>query len=150
MSGGEYTAESSSGAKSILKDSNYKNVEVSAKVKRNSTTGGDAGLMFLAKEISSGVDSFKGYYAAIAENKVVLGKMSGSGYEEISSASFTADSEYHDLKVVCKNGNIKVYVDGSLKINSNDSTYTEIGGNVGVRSHNVNASFDDVKVSVFK
>ncbi len=143
---GEYSVNISNGAKSLMSGVLGSDYTIEADVKLLGSSG-DAGLAFRVLNPSVGGDSFNGYYVGlnIQTGNIVLGKMDGN-WSVITQVPFTVNSNvsYH-LKVVANGSNIKIYVNGILKINVNDTTYTS--GGIGVRAHYSNTHFDNIVVT---
>ena len=150
MNNGEYSVQALPGAKTILKDSVFKDFEMNFRMK-NGSIEMDSGVMFRATNIASGVDAFNGYYVGLTEGNVVLGKMTNGTYQELSRANYNEInfSDYHNIKLIVKGSNVKAYLDGALVLQYN--SLTDLGsGNIGLRAHATTASFDDLNIKVFK
>jgi Beta-xylosidase len=125
------------------------------------SAGGNAGLVFRAKNASyavdppggnpdaAGTDYIQGYYAGVETNGVVLGKQNynwtGMAFHNVSLAAGTV----HKLRAVVKGRNIKVYLDNMstpvIDVNDNDCW---VHGTAGIRVHNgVGTHFDNFRIS---
>jgi hypothetical protein len=114
-----------------------------------STATGDAGLLFRATNPDyTGPDDVFGYYAGLrSSGSVFLGKMSYS-WNELTSAPVTVGTNtWHHLKITMQSTALKIYVDdmATPKIIRDDSTHGR--GQIGVRTFQSNAQFDNVTFS---
>lgn len=146
VSGGAYSVTASSGDKSIVDPYvSTVNYSVEADVKLNNA--GQASLMFSASSPGTGADSFTGYAAGIdSGGSVWLGRFNNS-FTSLGSATATiaTGTSYH-LKAVTVNGRIQVFLDGALKLDVTDTSYTK--GTIGLRGGFGNsATFDNVVVT---
>lgn len=97
-----------------------------------------------------GTDFYQGYFVGITSSAVVLGKQNYS-WAQLASASgkYVLNTTYH-IKVVAKNDNIKIYINGSTDPVIN---YTDINpiisGKVGLRSYDSYIHFDNFSVTTF-
>jgi hypothetical protein len=143
--GGRYQAASSLGGKALL-DTDFADFSYDADVTVTSG-GGDAGVIFRAKQPAVGVDSYTGYYAGVSPaGRVVLGRASNNWtLLQSTPMTVTAGTSYH-LRVTAIGSTLAVYVDdmSAPKINVTDTTYAR-GAN-GVRVFNAAASFDNIAV----
>ncbi|NNG16220.1 MAG: DUF1080 domain-containing protein [Gemmatimonadales bacterium] len=90
------------------------------------------------------------YWVQIAENGVALHKEGATGaFEELARHDMDiVQSAWYDFEIVAKNKKIKVYVDGSLKINVKDDDPWGNIGTIGLEVHeNTHVHFDDVLVA---
>lgn len=138
-------ASSNSGAKTAVDSTQYDNFIYEGKVTLKSTGNRDAGLIFRGREISSGLDHYRGYYVGIsAGQKLVLGK-SNYSWSEISNVPLTVNANAtYTLRIVANETSIKVYVDDVLKIEATDHTFST--GQIGLRSYKAEAEYDDIMV----
>ncbi|MBP3334324.1 MAG: family 43 glycosylhydrolase [Clostridia bacterium] len=97
--------------------------------------------------LRAGTDWVQGYFVGISANAVVLGKQN-YGWKQLKTANgeFSVNETY-TIKVECVGANIKVYVDGELKIDYTDADEPWIQGMVGLRCHAAAAKFDNLKVT---
>jgi hypothetical protein len=113
------------------------------------SAGGDAGLMFRTTNPDyAGPDHAFGYYAGLnASGSVVLGRMSNAWTHLTSVPVAVALNTWHRLKVTMQGSSIKVFVNDLVqpKITWTDSTFRR--GQIGVRSYNANAQFDNISFS---
>jgi hypothetical protein len=110
--------------------------------------GGQASLIFDVSSPGIGNDALKGYAAGIDTNNTVWAGKFNNNWTSLGSAAMTitAGTWYH-LKIVVTSGNFKIYVNGTLGLNINDSTYTT-GGSIGVRGgFNNHIHFDNILLS---
>lgn len=116
---------------------------------RIASGNGDAGAIFRASSLGTGMDAMNGYYAGLNEsgNALVLGRMDGSWTELTSVPLPLSTNTWYRVKVVAVGSDIRVYVTdmNAPKIHVTDATWTS--GVVGVRAHFTEASFDDVTVT---
>ncbi|MBW4080313.1 sialidase family protein [Paenibacillus sp. S150] len=146
VSGGAYSVNSTSAAKSIV--SPYVSlVNYTAEADITLSNGGQASLIFDVTGPGNGTDSFKGYGAGIDTSGTVwLGRFNNN-YSQLASApaAIAAGGTYH-LKVVKNSGRIHVYLDNVLKLDYTDTAYSR--GTVGLRGGFGNtAKFDNVQVT---
>jgi hypothetical protein len=141
-----YEVEASTESKSLL-NTNFSALTLEADVAVGPT--GDAGLLFRARDVASGPDAYRGYYAGIdAEHgRVLLGRAELGTWTELASGSraITAGTPYH-LKVVAKQTSIQVFLaDEELPVlSASDGAYSE--GTTGLRAHAASAQFDNLSV----
>ena len=113
------------------------------------TAGGDAGLMFRTTNPDYvGPDHAFGYYAGLsASGSVVLGRMSNAWTFLASAPVTVALNTWYHLKITMQGSSIKVFVNDLTqpKITWVDATFRR--GQIGVRSFNANAQFDNVTFS---
>jgi hypothetical protein len=113
------------------------------------TAGGDAGLMFRTTNPDyAGPDHAFGYYAGLnVSGSVVLGRMSNAWTHLASSPVTVTLNSWHRLKITLQGSSIKVFVNdlAQPKIAWNDATFRR--GQIGVRSFNANAQFDNISFS---
>ena len=142
-----YEVEAPSEGKSLL-NTNFGALAFEAQV----TVGpsGDAGLLFRARDVASGADAYRGYYAGIdAEHgRVILGKADLGTWTELGSTAHAieAGKAYH-LKVIAKQTKLEVYLDEGVLpvVSANDNSHAE--GATGLRAHGASARFDDLSVA---
>ena len=116
-------------------------------------SGMNAGIIFRVTEPANGfagnnpalgIDFYKGYFVSLTPTSVILGKQQYNWkLLKEESGSFQQNQQYN-LKVSVKDNNIKVFVDGQLKIDYNDPT-PFICGKVGLRGF-ATVLFDNFKV----
>jgi hypothetical protein len=143
-SSGQYVVSSANCDKSVVTPwVSLRNFALEADVKVNT---GQASLLFNVTNLSTGTDSFTGYGAGIDTSGVVWLAKWNNAWTELDNETMTIspNTSYH-LKVTVNNGEIKVYVNGALKIVKTDTTYSY--GTIGVRGGFGNmASFDNLIV----
>jgi hypothetical protein len=129
---GAYTARSSSSTIAV-QDKNFSDLIYRADV--TLTRGrGDAGLVFRVTRPEVRADGYRGYYASLRPNGVVLSKASDGRAEELASARLRVEvDKTHRMKVEAVGPNIKVYVDDMTtpKLSVTDDSYTS--GTNGLR-----------------
>ncbi len=109
------------------------------------TSGGDAGLLFRARNPdTTGPDALEGYYAGLDPGAVLLGKMDGGWHPLARVPLVVGLGGWHRVRVVARGARIRVYVDGMTvaKIDLIDRSFG--AGQIGVRSFQCDARFDDV------
>lgn len=110
---------------------------------------GDAGLVFCATNLATGVDGFSGYYAAISPSgTVTLGKADAGTWTPLSETTMEVSiaTEYQ-VRVTAIDGQISVFV-GDLttpKITTTDESFVSGANGVGVC--NASAKFGDISVA---
>lgn len=152
--GGSFDASSKSlvaghawGGKALVKDHEFSDstLEVDVSLSRDHT--GDAGAIFRAGGITSGIDGYTGYYAGITSSgRVVLGR-ANNDWKEIRSRLIGIDrGRVYRLKVVATEPSISVFVDDmkTPRIVARDETHAR--GRTGVRVFNTGATFDSVRI----
>jgi GH43 family beta-xylosidase len=133
------------GDKALVRDADYSNFELESDIKiLKGAVDGD--LIFRVNEPAIGIDSFKGYVAAINVNGYVeLGRSDGKKFTSLSKVDLPVNKDQsYRLKVVADGDHVQVYVDGEKKIDLTDSTYSN--GQVGVRAVTSNVRFDNFEV----
>lgn len=113
---------------------------------RLQTASGDGGLLMRATNPDDlGPDDLYGYYVGLrAGGAVFLGKMSYSWKEIATAAMPIATNTWYHLKIVLTGPQLAIYVDDMTtpKIIHTDTTHRR--GQIGVRSFQANAQFDNV------
>jgi hypothetical protein len=147
---GQYEVSAGLEGKSVL-NTNFSLLQFEADVSVSST--GDAGLLFRARDLASGADAYRGYYAGIdAEHgRVILGKANLGTWTELASATRTIEANTrHHLEVVAKQDTLQVYLDEEEApvLTASDSEHSE--GTTGFRARATTAQFDHLHVSTPK
>nr|QEO73876.1 hypothetical protein [uncultured bacterium] len=144
VSRGRYEASASFGGKALL-DTNFSDFVYDADVTPRSANG-DSGVVFRATQATTGVDSYRGYYAGIAASgRVLLGK-ADNNWTQLASVPMTIrPNATYRLRVEAAGSVIKVSVNNELKITVTDTSYPT-GAN-GVRVFNTAAGFDNISVT---
>ncbi len=130
------------GDKALVRDADYSNFDLESDIKiLKGAVDGD--LIFRVKEPAIGIDSFKGYVAAINVNGYVeLGRTDGKNFTSLSKIDMPVNKDQsYRLKVVADGDHIQVFVDGEKKIDLADNTYSN--GQVSVRAVTSNVRFDN-------
>jgi hypothetical protein len=148
FSGGAYLLNNASGSgnasgKAVAGDPNWTNGYVEGDLTITSPDG-NAGLMARVTNPGFGPDAASGYFAYLDRGGGVvgLGRQNGT-WTSISRIPMTINTnQKYRLRLSTIGSTIQVYVDGALKITATDSTFTH--GQIGVRSHYANATFDNV------
>lgn len=107
----------------------------------------DAGLLFRVRRPALGYDAQRGYFAGLISGtqKLVLGKTDGRRWQQIALVDCPVQlGRPNTLGVEAIGPQIRVFVDGELKIEATDRDYDR--GMVGVRVVDVQAWFDDFRV----
>lgn len=146
VSSGQYVCSSTDvEGKTTVTGSNYSNFTYEVDLTPTSTYS--TGIMFRASNVGSGTYNWQGYCANIrnSDNTVKLGKIISAAWTEIGTAAATISlNTTYKLKVVTSGSSIKVYLDGVLKIDTTDATYTS--GLIGLRTSSASARYDNVKL----
>lgn len=102
----------------------------------------ESGLIFRATNWGSGEHDYNGYCAAIDQNdKVIL--IRGPGYNVIAETPMSIEhGRSYRLQVWSISERIRVYVDGDLKIDIDDDTYSS--GNIGLMTYTDPVVFDNI------
>lgn len=143
---GLYKVGAHPGAKSIIEDAYYTNFILEADVVVEGQ--GDAGIIFRNNGALNGADNFAGYYFGIkpSSNKIILGKANG-GWKLIKDENLNLDeNQVHHIKIVAYGPKILVYINGALTPQLQATDYSWIKGNIGFRTYQGNASFDNLSV----
>ncbi|MET0135142.1 MAG: family 43 glycosylhydrolase [Kibdelosporangium sp.] len=143
--GSRLDTSSSLGGKALL-DTNFSNLTYDADVTPRSASG-DSGIVFRVTQPATGTDSYRGYYAAIASGRVLLGK-AANNWTQLASVPMTITSgTAYRLRVEAVGSTIKVSVNdlSTPKITVTDTSHTS--GSNGVRVFNTAASFDNISVT---
>ena len=111
------------------------------------TSGGNGGLIFRVSDPAEGADSFKGYYAYLEPDAdwIGFGKMNNNWTYVTGVQTTVNTNEYYDLKVEAVGSNIKIYLNGVLKIDVTDTDYA--GGAIGLRSWYYSANVDSLTIT---
>ena len=149
FSGGRYLLNNTNTyGKALVGDNFWTDGTLEAEVLLSTATG-DAGLLFRATNPDYvGPDDMSGYYVGLrAGGSVFLGKMSYSWTQLTSIAMTVGTNIWHHLKVVAQGTNLTIYVNDMVtpKITWSDSTHRR--GQIGVRTFQSNAQFDNITFS---
>ncbi|KAL7629532.1 hypothetical protein AAE478_001053 [Parahypoxylon ruwenzoriense] len=141
------TVANSAGARAVL-DTNFIDLIFDATVAIIDGSG-DAGLVFRASDLSTGIDQFKGYYAGISTaGTVTLGKSDAGTRTLLEEANMDIirATEYQ-LRVTAIGSEIKVFVNDleEAKIVITDDLFAS-GAN-GVEARNSGARFGGISVA---
>ena len=141
-------SQANNDAKAYIKDSNYVNLQFSADVMMgNGSSTSDAGIFFRASNVASGTNALKGYYVGIdaVGDRLLLGRLNNS-WTGLNYTPMTINTnQYYRLTVVAVDNNIKVYVNGVLKINVTDTSPILTGGHIGFRASKTAATFRQIE-----
>ncbi|MGG2200036.1 family 43 glycosylhydrolase [Paenibacillus validus] len=143
---GAYRVNKGAGFKSVAEGTDFADFTYEADITLQDGVNNDnAGLIFRVSDPSNGADSMKGYYAGLGVNgRVQLGRLSNSWTELASIMYPVQQNKTYRLKVTALGSQIDIYVDGEHIVSAVDSAYTT--GAIGVRSHWVNAGYDNIRV----
>lgn len=147
VSAGKYSVNKGAGFKAVANGTNYSNFVYEADIQINGGAGPDnAGLIFRVSNPSVGADNLKGYYAGIGmNNRVQVGRLNNN-WTELASIPFTVKlNTVYRMKVVAEGRNIEVYINDEIVVSVVDRMFTE--GAVGIRSHFLNTSYDNLLVT---
>ena len=157
ISNGEYQVNSGAGYKALIADEVFTDYVLESDVKIKS--GNEAGLIFRVTNPSVGVDAFSGYYLGInAPSKLaVLGQMNNGVWKEIATKKLPINvGAAYRLKVIVNEGHITAYINDN-PLNTNPYPKFDVlenthlsSGQIGFRTFNAEASFDNLKVSSYK
>ena len=137
-------AANSNGGKSVLIGNQFGNLICEADVVV-SPGSWETGIIFRAINVGVGDNNYVGYGAAIDQSGKVL-LIRGPGYNVIGQANMVISPNVsYRLQVWAISNRIRVFVDGALKIDLDDATYS--AGSVGLMSYTAAASFDNILVS---
>ncbi|HEX9062281.1 MAG TPA: family 16 glycoside hydrolase, partial [Clostridia bacterium] len=135
----KYSVNSESGAKSVVNGTDYSDLIMQAEV--TPQNGGDSGIIFRSKDLSTGTDAYNGYYAGIypSRNFAEIGRANGSWYA-IKTGDYTiTPGETYRLAVVARGSNLKLFLNDEPLIDLDDNSYSN--GAVGVRTYYSDVSF---------
>jgi hypothetical protein len=133
------------GPKAIANVSSYTNFTYDGDV--SVASGGNAGLVFRAGNISAGANDLNGYMATMdpAASKLTLGKFVNQTWNPIASVSLplSPNTMYH-MRIVAVGSTIQVFLGdmSTPKISASDSTYGS--GKFGFRTWQGDAKFDNI------
>ena len=153
--GGKWDASSgslraSSSGINVL-NTNFGNFQYSAGVAIAATNTGDAGLVFRVSDAEEG--AYNGYYAGISTSRsIVVGRADGEKWTQLARVhADIRQGKHYTLTVRADGDTIAVGVhakekgyDMSATLQVRDATYTS--GMDGLRVHNTDARFDNVKI----
>ncbi|CAN5466793.1 hypothetical protein BH23VER1_BH23VER1_25770 [soil metagenome] len=109
--------------------------------------GRDAGLLFRTSAPSVGYDAHRGYFAGLkpSENAVLLGRMDGTGWQELARANHAIDTRQpHRLSVTATGSELTVQLDGRTILTHRDPKYRS--GTVGLRVVDTSTVFSDLQI----
>jgi hypothetical protein len=115
-------------------------------VMRPDHSSNDPGFMTRVQAVSASNDHGESYYVGLypSSDQVVLGYQDG-GWNVVRSASVTIDSGvWYTLQHRMAGSDHEVWLDGSLIISDNDSSYA--WGSIGLRTYRSPASYDYILV----
>ncbi|MBB3112853.1 GH43 family beta-xylosidase/uncharacterized protein YjdB/lysophospholipase L1-like esterase [Paenibacillus phyllosphaerae] len=147
LSGGTYNVNAGAGFKSVANATDFTNFSYSADVSISGGAANDnAGLLFRVTDPTVGADNLKGYYAGIRKGgSIQIGRFN-NGWKELANIPYPIQTDTaYKLRVEAKGPNIDVYVNDELIASVVDRMWTH--GAVGVRTHYLNAKFDNVSVT---
>jgi hypothetical protein len=113
-------------------------------------SGGNAGLLFRAGNISAGANNQNGYMATLdpAASTLTLGKFVSQSWNPIASASLplSPNTMYH-MRIVAVGSSIQVFLGdmNTPKISASDATYS--AGKFGFRTWQGDAKFDNIALT---
>lgn len=129
---GAYSAAGAGGL--ALQDTNFSDLVYEADVTLTHGRGA-SGLAFRVTEPGTGGEGFRGYYADLTTNGLVLGKSTGEQRTELARARFrVAVGRAHHVKIEAIGSSIKVYVDGMAKPRLSVTDGSFASGANGVRA----------------
>jgi len=109
--------------------------------------GRGSGLLFRTTAPSIGFDAARGYFLGIkpSENAVLLGKMDGSGWQELKRKQTPIDvTQSHRLSVTVKGPEFLVSLNGTLLFKHRDKDYQS--GTVGLRTTDIPTTFSQLEI----
>jgi len=144
---GSYRVNKGSGFKAVADETDFANFTYEADiVLKDGASADNAGIIFRVSDPSNGADNLKGYYAGLGvNNRVTLGRMNNNWKELISVSYPVEQNRTYRLKVTALGNEIEIYVDGVLVVSGVDNMFTR--GSIGVRSHWINAAYDNISVT---
>ena len=110
--------------------------------------GRGAGILFRVTAPSVGYDAQRGYFVGLkpSENVVLLGKMDGQSWKELSRQAFPIDpSKKYRLAVTATGPKFDISVDEKPVLSFTDSTYKT--GTVGLRVVDIPVTFSDLEIT---
>ncbi|MCY6482962.1 DUF1080 domain-containing protein [Clostridium aestuarii] len=137
---------------STLEDNTYSDFLASTTV-TTLDKNGNAGLEFRINNIKAPNNQFQGYLAAIkigdnGKGQIFLGK-TDYGWKRIKTVNTTiTQGLQYKLTVLAIGNNIKVYLNGNLMIDVNDSSFAN--GSIGYDAYNNIAFFDNLEITPIK
>ena len=142
VSNGKYNSSSSGNPKATWNCTDAADCIYQADVTIQS--GSEAGLLFRASNMSSGLDAGSGYLFEILGNTANLVREPGYNVLVRTYGTYTVGKTYH-LKVTTLGPNIQCFIDGVNVINYNDVTYD--CGVSGLYAYYTTATFDNIATS---
>lgn len=143
---GRYATTSGSGFKSVTDHKYFTDFMYQARIILPGGAG-NAGLVFRVGHCDTGTDAYRGYYAGInsGDGQVTFGRADNGVWTLLGKEAHAIDAgtEYL-LRVAAKGAEFKIYVNDTLNpvLVVSDAKFD--GGLIGVRSHTITATFDDV------
>ena len=110
--------------------------------------GRGSGILFRSTAPSVGFDAARGYFVGIkpSQNTVLLGKMDGSTWQELTRRAVTVDvSRDHQLSVSAEGSRFTVSLNGSLLFTHQDGTYKS--GTLGLRVTDIPTTFSNLRIT---
>ena len=114
----------------------------------NNHKGRGAGLLFRITAPSVGYDAQRGYFVGVkpSENAVLLGKMDGNGWQELTRTNTPIDvTKPQRLKVTTVGDKIFAELNNTLVITHRDDTYQS--GTIGLRVVDIPVTFSDLCIT---
>lgn len=139
------------GQKLLRENFTVTDFELSTKIVLKS--GGDAGVIFRASDVNDNGDGYRGYYAGVSSDSLILGR-SNQGWDadfEIKQTVSVEQNEVYLLKIYAEGSKIEISLwdeQGKTRfaqIEKTDSEYAS--GQVGLRAHNTKAVYDDFSIT---
>jgi arylsulfatase A-like enzyme/GH43 family beta-xylosidase len=114
----------------------------------NNREGRGAGLLFRTTAPSVGYDAHRGYFVGLkpSENTVLLGKMDGSGWQELQRHHYLIDvSKKHQLTITASGPKFTVSINGEILYTHSDTTYPT--GTIGLRVVDIPTTFSNFEIT---
>ena len=113
----------------------------------NNRKGRGAGLLFRITAPSVGYDAHRGYFVGVkpSENAVLLGKMDGTGWQELKRTTLPIDvSKKHQLQVTAVGPEFTISLNGNKLYSHTDKDYQK--GTIGLRVVDIPTTFSDLEI----
>ena len=110
--------------------------------------GRGSGILFRVTAPSVGFDAVRGYFIGIkpSQNAVLLGKMDGTGWQELKRKSIPIDvSKKHQLSVTAIGPKFTIALNGEELFSHRDATYKF--GTIGLRVTDIPTTFSELNIT---
>lgn len=143
--GSTHSVNAGAGNKAVVAGASYQSSTIEADVSLGA--GGDAGFVFHASNLSTGIDAYSGYYVGLStqSNAVVLGRANNNWTQMISYPTPISPNTSYHLKLVLNGKSMEVYLNNQRIISAGDDVY--LSGATGLRALNAAATFSNLSIT---